>query len=112
MLTLRVHRIESANTTTELRKNNFSVVIAPGLDGTASGSLYLDDGVSIEQPATSYIKFEYKGGKFSMTGTFDYDAGVSIERVVVLGSQSGNQNQKMVMKQESIPLTASYEAML
>ena len=38
-------RAKSANTTTELRKQNFAVFIAPGVDGTASGSLYLDDGV-------------------------------------------------------------------
>merc|ERR1712014_369262 len=52
-------RSNSSNTTTELRKQDFTVVIAPGLDGTAKGSLYLDDGVSLEQGATSYIHFHY-----------------------------------------------------
>lgn len=55
-------RITSANTTTELRKKNFRLLIAPGLDGTASGSLYLDDGVSIAQPHTSNITFSYTSG--------------------------------------------------
>ena len=52
-------RISSANTTTELRKKNFKLVIAPDLDGAATGSLYLDDGVSIVQPRTSSIEFSY-----------------------------------------------------
>jgi alpha-glucosidase len=39
-------REQSANTTTALRENDFVLVIAPGLNGTAHGSLYLDDGES------------------------------------------------------------------
>ncbi|KAK4904967.1 hypothetical protein LTR49_025674 [Elasticomyces elasticus] len=63
-------RANSANTTTDLRKEDFSIVIAPSLNGTASGSLYLDDGVSIEQAATSYIEFSYDAsGHF---GCFDH----------------------------------------
>lgn len=103
-------RSDWANTTTELRKKNFSVVIAPGSDGTASGSLYLDDGVSIEQAATSYIKFNYsEKGVFSMTGSFGYDAGVSIESIIVLGSQSSHTgSSKQVLIHEPIPLTGEY----
>jgi alpha-glucosidase len=87
-------RSDSANTTTELRKKNFSVVIAPGLDGAASGSLYLDDGVSLEQAGTTYIQFHYsKKGVFSMTGSFGYDAGVSIENLIVLGGKSRSDKQ-------------------
>lgn len=89
------------------------VIIAPGLDGTATGSLYLDDGVSIEQAATSYINFSYQNGKFSMTGTFDYDAGVDIERIVVLGKDAAaTGNQRVAAKEESIPLTGPYEVEL
>jgi alpha-glucosidase len=96
-------RVSSANTTTELRKQNFNLVIAPGLDGTASGSLYLDDGVSIVQAATSLISFTYtqkstsgvstdaKGGPsygagtLTMSGSFAYNAGVYIEKITLLG---------------------------
>ena len=100
-------RANSTYTTAELREQNFAVVIAPGLDGEASGSLYLDDGVSIEQPATSYIQFKYKNGQFKMTGTFGYDAGVSIESVIVLGKSSDSDAEKMSM-QQMIPLTGPY----
>ncbi|KAK3619563.1 hypothetical protein LTR56_023943 [Elasticomyces elasticus] len=102
-------RASSANTTEELRKKDFSIVIAPGLNGTASGSLYLDDGVSIEQAATSYINFTYENGKFEQSGTFGYDAGVSITSITVLGSNTNatapGYNSKVVEKTLSIPLT-------
>jgi alpha-glucosidase len=78
-------RSESANTTTELRKKGFNIVVAPGLDGSASGSLYLDDGDSIEQPNTSQIDFSFADGKFSMTGSYGYDAGVNVETITILG---------------------------
>ncbi|KAK1090712.1 hypothetical protein LTR48_007762, partial [Friedmanniomyces endolithicus] len=103
-------RANSANTTAELRKQDFSIVIAPGLNGTASGSLYLDDGVSIEQAATSYIDFKYDAsGHFAMTGSFGYDAGVSITSITVLGKNStaasAGTYSKVVEKAMSIPLT-------
>ncbi|KAK1057199.1 hypothetical protein LTR12_013002 [Friedmanniomyces endolithicus] len=103
-------RANSANTTAELRKQDFSIVIAPGLNGTASGSLYLDDGVSIEQAATSYIDFKYDAsGHFAMTGSFGYDAGVSITSITVLGENStaasAGAYSKVAVKAMSIPLT-------
>ena len=78
-------RTSSANTTAALREQSFSIVIAPGLGGTASGSLYLDDGDSLVQAATSEIVFTYANGSFSMTGSFGYDAGVAIESITLLG---------------------------
>ena len=60
--------------------------IAPSLDGTASGSLYLDDGESLVQPGITDIEFAFSAsGEFSMDGVFDFDAGVSIESIVLLG---------------------------
>lgn len=81
-------RAESANTTTELRKNPFQIVVAPGLDGSASGYLYLDEGNLIEQPSTSFINFTYSSGTFSMKGDYGYDAGVDVEAVTILGVTS------------------------
>ncbi|UJO15385.1 putative alpha/beta-glucosidase agdC [Fulvia fulva] len=78
-------RVESANTTTALRTKGFNIVIAPGLDGMAEGFLYLDDGESLVQDAVSEIEFKYESGKLSMTGSFEYDAGVRIESVTLLG---------------------------
>ncbi|KAF1813958.1 alpha-glucosidase [Eremomyces bilateralis CBS 781.70] len=80
-------RANSANTTTELRKENFHLVIAPGLDGKASGSLYLDDGDSLEQSGISDIGFEYNGKKLRVKGRFDYPTDLVIEAVTVLGKE-------------------------
>ncbi|KAL1391006.1 glycosyl hydrolases family 31-domain-containing protein [Phyllosticta capitalensis] len=81
-------RVRSANTTADLRKQNFTLIVAPSLTGTATGSLYLDDGESIEQSATSEIQFNYDGRRLSTSGTFGYNSGVVIEGVKVLGRGS------------------------
>ena len=77
-------RSESAMTTTALREKDFDLTIAPDANGEAKGSLYLDDGISVEQKATTEIEFEYSQGKFVMKGKFDYDAGVGINSITLL----------------------------
>lgn len=109
-------RVNSANTTTQLRQQNFVVVIAPGSDGTASGQLYLDDGESIDQPKTSQITFTYnKGGQFSMTGEFGYDVGnVYISQITLLGASNGgrggsfDQAHKVATYKVNVKLTGSF----
>jgi alpha-glucosidase len=81
-------RVESANTTTALRQKGFNLVVATGLDGNAKGELYLDDGVSYVQEAVSEIDFVYRRGVLRMSGSFEYDAGVGIEIITVLGVES------------------------
>lgn len=84
-------RTESAMTTTELRDKNFSLLIALGRDGKASGQLYIDDGVSLEQNATTFVQFSYADGKLVAGGTFDYGA-VVVSNITILGyGTSGNQ---------------------
>lgn len=115
-------RQNSANTTTELRKQDFELVIAPGLDGTASGQLYLDEGELLEQPETSLITFDYRNGTLSMGGTFGYPTNVSIAQVTLLGQGNNTTNvrrglQKGVtfdtqrgalVKSLGVPLTKSF----
>ncbi|KAF4452600.1 hypothetical protein F53441_4620 [Fusarium austroafricanum] len=107
-------RVESANTTKALRQKGFNLVIAPGLDGNAEGSLYLDDGESVVQKAISEIDFKYSNGKLSMEGTFKYDAGVKIETITLLGvgsqpkgtdhAEYDAKNKKLVFAAD-VPLT-------
>ena len=78
-------RIDSANTTKLLREQNFELVVAPGLDCNASGSLYLDDGESLEQQATSNIQFEYTSGTLTVSGRFGYPTTNRIAQVKLLG---------------------------
>jgi alpha-glucosidase len=112
-------RVESANTTTVLRTKGFNIVVAPGLDGCAEGSLYLDDGVSVVQDTVSEIDFKFADGKFSMKGSFEYDAGVSIETITLLGveekpnivegAEFDEESKKLVLHVD-VPLTGEYEA--
>ncbi|KAH5411779.1 alpha/beta-glucosidase agdC [Parastagonospora nodorum] len=92
-------RAESANTTTELRKQDFVLWIAPNATNQASGTLYLDDGDSINQTSTSNIVFTYDNGAFSMSGEFGYDAGVSIKNITVLGTEMSVQGPVSLAKE-------------
>jgi alpha-glucosidase len=88
-------RAESANTTAELRKQNFVLWIAPNATDQASGSLYLDEGDAIKQPKTSEIRFTYNKGEFRMTGSFGYPTDLVIQNITILGgSSSGNGSYK------------------
>lgn len=79
-------RASNASTTTEMRTKGFQLLIAPGLDGTATGSLYLDDGDSVHQDKTSEISFVYQHGTLRIDGSFDYGQGV-VETISVLGGK-------------------------
>ncbi|EFQ92396.1 hypothetical protein PTT_10509 [Pyrenophora teres f. teres 0-1] len=87
--TIIPQRLNSANTTKALRNEDFSILVAPGADGKATGRLYLDDGESLAQPLTSEISFSFDNGKFSATGQFGYAAAsgesITVANVVVLG---------------------------
>lgn len=79
-------RKESGYTTTDVRKQPFNILVAPSSTGFATGSLYLDDGDSLVQPATSEIEFTYEHGVLKVTGTFGYTAeNASVYEVIVLG---------------------------
>jgi len=86
-------RSEGAMTTTALRKVPFDIVVAAGLDGTATGSLYLDDGVSVSQPSTSQISFSFKQNTLTVGGSFGYrKESFSVASVTFLGLQHTPRN--------------------
>ncbi|KAF3037266.1 hypothetical protein E8E12_007986 [Didymella heteroderae] len=95
-------RAESANTTTELRKQDFVLWIAPNATNQASGTLYLDDGDSIEQSGISEIVFEYDNGEFKMSGSFGYETDLQVKNITLLGA---NGQQTL---QGPVPLTGEY----
>lgn len=78
-------RVTSANTTTELRKKDFELLIPLGDDCTASGELFIDDGESIEQSGVTQVTFKYANGEVSVDGTFEKDLAVKISKITLLG---------------------------
>jgi len=78
-------RVNSTMTTAELRKTDFEIVVAVGRDGTAQGSLYVDDGESLQPASSTRLSLEYNHGYLTVKGSFGYDLGVKLRRVVFLG---------------------------
>ena len=78
-------RASGAMTTADLRKNDFEILVAIGANGKASGSLYVDDGVSINPETSTNVSFEYADGTLTANGSFDYELGVKISTIRILG---------------------------
>lgn len=88
-------RTDGANTTTQLRKLDFELIVAPDETGKAAGRLWLDDGESVDTGGnTSEISMEYDGAtkKLKVGGRFGYESGVRIKKVTVLGEGSARTN--------------------
>ena len=78
-------RVDGANTTTALRNLDFELLVAPGLDGTATGTLYLDDGDSLVQTKTTTMTFSWSDGTLTVGGSFSYPTTNKIAKVTILG---------------------------
>jgi len=50
--------------TKALRKNDFEFIVAPNDGGEASGSLYIDDGESLVQAASTRVEMSFKKWEF------------------------------------------------
>ncbi|KAH9857437.1 alpha-glucosidase [Lenzites betulinus] len=87
-------RATGAMTTTELRKTDFELVVAPAADGTASGALYLDDGMSITPKTKTTVSFAYKAQKLIVKGSFGHPTGVDVARVRFLDVQHAPKSVK------------------
>ncbi|KAI9669062.1 MAG: hypothetical protein M1831_000654 [Alyxoria varia] len=85
----------NAETTVELRQRNFEVYVAPNEAGAASGTLYIDDGVSLDSGLenTSLVDFRWTSGSvFTMRGRMNYTPAdgkgesVLLQYVYILGA--------------------------
>ncbi|RAL13209.1 putative alpha-glucosidase [Aspergillus homomorphus CBS 101889] len=87
-------RSSSAMTTSEIRQKGFELLIAPGLDGTAWGSLYLDDGDSLEQSEVSEITFHYSRKSQELRVSVENGSELRVEKITVLGASAKKTNEE------------------
>jgi alpha-glucosidase len=111
--TIVPHRMVSANTTRELRKQDFYFVVAPGADGKASGRLYLDEGEKIDQPDVSEVSFSWDNGAFSCDGKFAYAGAngdsVTVAKVVVLGQKQAGKSGTYDAEKKSVEVMGPWK---
>ncbi|KAJ6469014.1 alpha-glucosidase [Mycena vitilis] len=79
-------RANSTMTTSELRETDFEFVVAPATDGTASGQLYIDDGVSVTPSSATEVSMKFELGTLAVTGSFGFQTGVKTARVRFLNT--------------------------
>lgn len=78
-------RTKSGMTTSEVREQDFELVVALNADGKAQGKLYLDDGVSLVQKTHTLATFSYENCKLQVDGHFGYETSSKIVKVTILG---------------------------
>lgn len=88
-------RSQGAMTTTALRQQPFELVIAPNATGEATGSLYMDDGVSITPASTTQVEMTYRAGVLTVTGSFGYPVGVNLSRVLLLNADEATESVQL-----------------
>ncbi len=79
---------EPGYTTTESRKNPWGLIVALSNDGSASGSLYVDDGESLEQEDTLDISFTAQGGQLKADVQGDFKDTNPMGNVTIFGVHS------------------------
>jgi alpha-glucosidase len=103
--TIIPYRINSANTTKELRKQDFAVLIAPDAEGKAEGRLYIDEGERIVQPDTSEMTFKFENGAMTIYGIFNYEPkngeSTKLVKAIVLGQDTPGASQAGVFNEDS-----------
>lgn len=90
---------EPGYTTTESRKNPWGLIVALSDEGKASGSLYVDDGESLDPSACLDITFTAKKGELKADVQGKYKDTNALGNVTILGASCANQvklNGKMI----------------
>lgn len=103
-------RVASANTTTDLRQEDFELLIPADADGKATGELYVDDGVSIDQGNDyTLISFAYDNGELTIKGKFGYEV-PKIAKVTVLGDDCDATAKGKGCKRRNIEISLDKES--
>jgi alpha-glucosidase len=102
-------RLNSTMTTTELRKQDFELIIPVGRDGKAQGRLYIDDGVSLVQASVTNVDFSYADGTLNVNGTFGLQTGLKITKVTVLGGRKCKSRKRDVVDEKTFVVDKSLD---
>ncbi|CAO2658127.1 Nn.00g073870.m01.CDS01 [Neocucurbitaria sp. VM-36] len=76
---------EPGYTTTESRKNPWGLIVSLSSDGAASGSLYVDDGESLEPSETLEVSFAALDGQLKVDVQGEYKDMNALGNVTILG---------------------------
>jgi alpha-glucosidase len=79
---------EPGYTTYESRRNPWALIVALSSQGTATGSLYVDDGESITPNATLFVEFSAKSGALSAAVTGEWVDENPLANITILGLKS------------------------
>jgi alpha-glucosidase len=77
-----------AYTVTETREGPFSLLISLDTAGSASGSAYLDDGVSFPIKSSKTLTFSASHGNLKINPTGSFKVAPALETVTILGVKS------------------------
>ena len=99
---------EPGYTTTACRNNPWSLIVALSSEGTASGSLYLDDGESLTPDATKLVQLVASQNALYASVTGSYVDTNALANITILGVAS--QPSNVTLNGQDISSTASYNA--
>lgn len=72
-------------TTHETKQNPYDLLVALDSDRKACGSLYVDDGVSIQQESTLFVKFVANGDSLSIESYGDLQIHEPLSKITIIG---------------------------
>ena len=99
---------QMAMTTRDARNTSWSIIVAPGVSGSATGSLYLDDGESLAPNATKFISLI---SSYTSNGTMSLGVTIMgsytgldlpLANVTFLGVQSAPSSNVVMINGESV----------
>ncbi|KAF7446896.1 Alpha-glucosidase, family 31 glycosyl hydrolase [Pyrenophora tritici-repentis] len=82
---------EPGYTTAESRQNPWGLIVALSSTGTASGSLYIDDGESLEPESCLDITFNVVDGKMKVDVQGEYKDKNALANITILGAPAAQQ---------------------
>ncbi|ODV65159.1 1,4-alpha-d-glucan glucohydrolase [Hyphopichia burtonii NRRL Y-1933] len=85
---------EPGYTTAESRENPWGLIVALGVDKSAQGKLYVDDGESYEIEESLYVNFVAANNTLLSSSFGSYDASQPLANVTILGVDSKPKNVK------------------